>query len=78
MAARSLDGRGVRHAHDACPLPLVTGCCGRVAFESAVVVRKFPLPTLFGVGALLCCAAGTRAITSVFRMVWEAFIDWKA
>lgn len=29
-------------------------------------------------GFLLCCAAGTRAITSAFRMVREAFIDWKA
>ncbi len=29
-------------------------------------------------GVLLCCAAGTRAITSAFRTSWEAFIDWKA
>ncbi|GAQ60660.1 cold shock protein ScoF [Streptomyces scabiei] len=27
---------------------------------------------------MLCCAAGTRAITSAFRMEWEAFIDRKA
>ncbi|EMF57645.1 cold shock protein [Streptomyces bottropensis ATCC 25435] len=27
---------------------------------------------------MLCCAAGTRAITSVFHMEWEAFIDRKA
>ncbi|EDX21118.1 cold-shock DNA-binding protein [Streptomyces sp. Mg1] len=29
-------------------------------------------------GVLLCCAAGTRAITSAFRVVREAFFDWKA
>ncbi len=29
-------------------------------------------------GVLLCCAAGTRAITSAFRSVREVFIDWKA
>jgi CspA family cold shock protein len=31
-----------------------------------------------GVGVLLCCAAGTRAITSAFHREWKAFIDWKA
>ncbi len=41
------------------------------------MVRKFPFAHAFGVGVLLCCAAGTRAITSAFRMVREAFIDWK-
>ncbi|MCX4399511.1 hypothetical protein OG887_43340 (plasmid) [Streptomyces sp. NBC_00053] len=42
------------------------------------MVRKFPFAHVFGVGVLLCCAAGTRAITSAFRALWEAFIDWKA
>ncbi|MGW3628198.1 hypothetical protein [Streptomyces sp. NPDC000880] len=42
------------------------------------MVRKFPCAHVFGVGILLCCAAGTRAITSAFRMSWEAFVDWKA
>ena len=31
-----------------------------------------------GVGFSLCCAAGTRAITSAFHREWKAFIDWKA
>ena len=39
---------------------------------------EVPFAHAFGVGVLLCCAAGTRAITSAFRMAWEAFIDWKA
>jgi len=39
---------------------------------------EFPLAHAFGVGVLLCCAAGTRAIISVCHMGWEAFIDWKA
>ncbi|MFE6153755.1 hydantoinase/oxoprolinase N-terminal domain-containing protein [Streptomyces sp. NPDC057889] len=50
--------------------------CGRVASASAVMVRKFPSPT--SSAWALCCAAGTRAITSAFRTLREAFIDWKA
>jgi CspA family cold shock protein len=30
------------------------------------------------VGFLLCCAAGTRAITSATHTVWAASVDWKA
>ncbi|GAA3367223.1 hypothetical protein GCM10017744_078540 [Streptomyces antimycoticus] len=49
-----------------------------VASESAVMVRTFPFAHVLGVGVLLCCAAGTRAITSAFDTSCEAFIDWKA
>ena len=42
------------------------------------MVRSSPIVRAFGVGVLLCCAAGTRAITSACHMEWEAFIDWKA
>jgi hypothetical protein len=52
--------------------------CGRVASVSAVMVRNFPFAHVLGVGVLLCCAAGTRAITSAFRTLWEAYIGWKA
>ncbi len=54
------------------------GVCGRVPSPLAVVVRIFPLPTPSAWAFLLCCAAGTRAITSASRTVWAAFIDWKA
>ena len=51
--------------------------CGRVAFCVSCRGSEFPARA-FGVGVLLCCAAGTRTITSVCHMEWEAFIDWKA
>ncbi|WP_329331895.1 hypothetical protein OIU81_38735 (plasmid) [Streptomyces sp. NBC_01454] len=41
------------------------------------MVRKFPFAHVFGVGVLLCCAAGTRAITSACRTLREAHIGWK-
>ncbi|MEW2051455.1 hypothetical protein [Streptomyces sp. NPDC005476] len=42
------------------------------------MVRKLPFAHVLGVGVLLCCAAGTRAITSAFRTLREAYIGWKA
>lgn len=42
------------------------------------MVRKFPFAHVFGVGILLCCAAGNRGDHLRLPMSWEAFIDWKA
>ncbi|ROQ26093.1 cold shock CspA family protein [Streptomyces sp. PanSC19] len=38
----------------------------------------FPFAHAPRVGFLLCCAAGTKAITPASRMVREASLDWKA
>jgi cold shock CspA family protein len=40
------------------------------------MVRKLPFAHVFGVGVLLCRAAGTRAIISAFRTLREAHIGF--
>ncbi|MET7718330.1 hypothetical protein [Streptomyces sp. NPDC005407] len=40
--------------------------------------RRVPFAHVYGVGVLLCRAAGTRAITYASRTLREAYIGWQA